>query len=71
MNQPFAMFEPVEVDDTYQPETAEETENDDAVDAADITAMCDCYNYVIEYNKLANADDEDDITSLFDSMFDD
>ena len=37
VNQPFAMFEPVEVDDTYQPETAEETENDDAVDAAEET----------------------------------
>lgn len=30
VNQPFAMFEPVEVDDTYQPESTGETENDDA-----------------------------------------
>lgn len=30
VNQPFAMFEPVEVDDTYQPEVTGETENDDA-----------------------------------------
>ena len=30
VNQPFAMFEPVEVDDTYQPEATGETENDDA-----------------------------------------
>ena len=30
VNQPFAMFEPVEVDDTYQPEVTGDTENDDA-----------------------------------------
>ena len=35
VNQPFAMFEPVEVDDTYQPESTGETENDDTADLAD------------------------------------
>ena len=41
VNQPFAMFEPVEVDDSYQPETVEETENDDAVDTAESVVNAD------------------------------
>ena len=32
VNQPFAMFEPVEVDDIYQPDSANEPENEDSVE---------------------------------------
>ena len=35
VNQPFAMFEPVEVDDSYQPETSDIAENDDVTDSVD------------------------------------
>lgn len=39
VNQPFAMFEPVEVDDTYQPDSTNETETDEVVETlAVITA---------------------------------
>ena len=41
VNQPFAMFEPVEVDDTYQPESTGETENDDTTDLADAVEQPD------------------------------
>ncbi len=41
VNQPFAMFEPVEVDDTYQPEVTGETENDDTTDLADVVEQPD------------------------------
>lgn len=41
VNQPFAMFEPVEVDDTYQPEVTGETENDDTADLADAVEQPD------------------------------
>ncbi len=41
VNQPFAMFEPVEVDDTYQPESTGETENDDTADLADAVEQPD------------------------------
>lgn len=41
VNQPFAMFEPVEVDDTYQPESTGETENDDTTDLADVVELPD------------------------------
>ena len=41
VNQPFAMFEPVEVDDTYQPESTGETENDDTTDLADAVELPD------------------------------
>ncbi len=34
VNQPFAMFEPVEVDETYQPDAANDVETDDTVDVA-------------------------------------
>ena len=34
VNQPFAMFEPVEVDETYQPDAANDVEADDTVDVA-------------------------------------
>lgn len=48
VNQPFAMFEPVEVDDSYQPETVEETENDDAVDTAESVVNADETVEVVE-----------------------
>ena len=32
VNQPFAMFEPVEIDDIYQPDSANETETDEVVE---------------------------------------
>lgn len=32
VNQPFAMFEPVEVDDTYQPDSTNETDTDEVVE---------------------------------------
>ena len=32
VNQPFAMFEPVEVDDTYQPDTADDAEMDETTE---------------------------------------
>jgi nucleoid DNA-binding protein len=32
VNQPFAMFEPVEVDDTYQPDSANESEADETIE---------------------------------------
>ncbi len=35
VNQPFAMFEPVEVDDTYQPDAANDAEGEDAADTAE------------------------------------
>ena len=35
VNQPFAMFEPVEVDDTYQPDVANDAEGEDAADTAE------------------------------------
>lgn len=35
VNQPFAMFEPVEVDDTYQPDAANDAEGEDASDTAE------------------------------------
>ena len=37
VNQPFAMFEPVEVDDTYQPEPTADTDNDDISDAIELS----------------------------------
>ena len=48
VNQPFAMFEPVEVDDSYQPETVEETENDDAVDTVESVVNADETVEVVE-----------------------
>ena len=37
VNQPFAMFEPVEVDDTYQPEPTADINNDDIADAVELS----------------------------------
>lgn len=39
VNQPFAMFEPVEVDDTYQPEATAEADNEDAADVTDAVEL--------------------------------
>ena len=57
VNQPFAMFEPVEVDDSYQPETVEETENDDAVDTAEPVANADETIEVVETEQPQLNDD--------------
>lgn len=57
VNQPFAMFEPVEVDDSYQPETAEETENDDAVDTAEPVVNADETIEVVETEQPQLNDD--------------
>lgn len=35
VNQPFAMFEPVEVDDTYQPEPSDDTEAEDSAESVE------------------------------------
>ena len=35
VNQPFAMFEPVEVDDTYQPDVANDAEGEDAAESVE------------------------------------
>ena len=35
VNQPFAMFEPVEVDDTYQPESSDDTEAEDSAESVE------------------------------------
>ena len=59
VNQPFAMFEPVEVDDSYQPETVEETENDDAVDTAESVVNADETVEVVEIEaELPQLNDE-------------
>ena len=57
VNQPFAMFEPVEVDDSYQPETVEETENDDAVDTAESVVNADETIEVVETEQPQLNDD--------------
>ena len=59
VNQPFAMFEPVEVDDSYQPETVEEPENDDAVDTAESVVNADETVEVVEIEaELPQLNDE-------------
>ena len=57
VNQPFAMFEPVEVDDSYQPETVEDTENDDAVDTAEPVVNADETIEVVETEQPQLNDD--------------
>ena len=39
VNQPFAMFEPVEVDDTYQPEATADADNEDTADVTDAVEL--------------------------------
>jgi nucleoid DNA-binding protein/nucleoid-associated protein YgaU len=63
VNQPFAMFEPVEVDDSYQPETVEETENDDAVDTAEPVVNADETIEVVETEQPQSNDDNTETES--------
>ena len=41
VNQPFAMFEPVEVDDTYQPDSSDATETEDTVELVEDVNVTD------------------------------
>ena len=63
VNQPFAMFEPVEVDDSYQPETVEETENDDAVDTAESVVNADETVEVVETEQPQSNDENTETES--------
>ena len=49
VNQPFAMFEPVEVDDTYQPEATAEADNEDAADVTDAVELPENNEEVTEF----------------------
>lgn len=60
VNQPFAMFEPVEVDDTYQPESANESEADETVEVDGVTEV------VIE--DVPTITEQQEETSEFDGM---
>ena len=60
VNQPFAMFEPVEVDDSYQPETSDIAENDDITDSVDAVETTEN----VQTDDTANVDATEEVVEV-------